>query len=91
MYRPKMAVAGWGAMLVGSHNKQRTDCPISTVTAVFPGEENGLRVVKVKDSLTELDGLVQYIQQLEVNSKSAAKVTAVPSRGSMPFLIRLHF
>ena len=43
-----MAVAGWGVMLVGSDDKRRTDCPISTVTAAFPGEENGLRLVKIR-------------------------------------------
>ena len=43
----------------------------------------------MKVPLAELDGPVQYIQQLEVNSKNAAKVTAVPSRGSVPFLIHL--
>ena len=43
-----MAVAGCGVMLVGSDDKRRTDCPISTVTAVLPGEENGLRLGKVK-------------------------------------------
>jgi len=56
-----MAVAGWRMMLVGSHNKQRTDCPICTVTAVFPGEDNVLQVVKVKVSLAELTAPVQYI------------------------------
>ena len=43
-----MAVAGWRVMLVGSHNKQRTDCLICTVTALFSGEDTVLRVVKVK-------------------------------------------
>jgi hypothetical protein len=84
-----MAIAGWRVMLVGSRNKQRTGCPICAVRALFSGEDNGLRVVKVKVSLVKLTGPVQYIQQLEVNSISAAKVTAVPNRGSAPFLMHL--
>ena len=32
-----MAVAGRRVMLVGSENKQRTDCPICTVTAIPKG------------------------------------------------------
>ena len=60
-------------------DKRRTDCPICTVTAVFPGEDNGLRLVKVEVSLAELTGPVQYIQQLELNSESTTKVTAVPN------------
>jgi len=57
------------------------------VTGLFPGKDNGLWMVKVKVSLAELTGPVQYIQQLELNSKSATKVTAVPNRGSVPFFI----
>jgi len=84
-----MAVAEWRVMLVGSHNKQQTVFPICTVTAVFPGEHNGFLVVKVKVSLVELTGPVAYIQQVEANSKSAAKITAVPNRGWVPLLILL--
>jgi hypothetical protein len=81
MLRSKLAVAGWGVMLVGIHNKQRTDCPLCTVTAVFPGEDNGLRVVKLKVSLAELIGPVQYIQQLEVDSESDGR--AKPKIGAI--------
>ena len=76
-------------MIVGSDNRRTADCPICTVTALFPGEDNGKRVVKVKVSLAELTRPVQYIWPLEVNSKSTAKLTAVPSRESVSFLILL--
>jgi len=56
-------------MLVGSHNKQRTDCFICTVTALFSGEDTVLRVVKVKVFLEEFTRPVQYIYPLELNSK----------------------
>jgi hypothetical protein len=82
-------VAGWGAMFFGSDVKRTTDCPICTVTALFPGEDNGLRLVKVTVSLAEFTGPLQYIQQLEVNSESTTKLTAMPNRGSVPFLIHL--
>jgi hypothetical protein len=76
-----MSDAGYRVMLVGSHDKERADCLTCTVTAVIPGEDNGLWVVKVKVSLAELIGPVQYIQQLEVFEISATKVTAVKNRG----------
>jgi hypothetical protein len=47
MYRPKMTVARWGVVLVGCDDKRRMDCPICMVTALLPGEDNVLRVVKV--------------------------------------------
>ena len=72
-----------------SHNQQLTDGPICTVTALIPGKDNGLRLVKVKVSLAELTGPVQYIYPPEMNSESAANVTAVPNRGPVPFLIHL--
>ena len=84
-----MVVAEWRVILIGSHNKKRTDCPICTMTALFPGEDNVLLVVKVKVSFAEFAGPVQYIQQLEVNVKSAAKVTAVQNRGWVKLLILL--
>jgi hypothetical protein len=59
------------------------------VTAVFPGENNGLRVVMVEVSLAELTGPVQYIQPLELNSESTAKLTAVLFQVSVPSLIHL--
>jgi hypothetical protein len=59
------------------------------VTAVFPGENNGLQLVIVELSLAELTGPVQYIQPLELNSESTAKLTAVPLQGSVPSLIHL--
>ena len=77
--KAKVGYCRMGVMLVGSEDKRRTDCPICTVTAVFPGEDNGLRLVKVKVSFVELTGPVQYIQQLELNSQSTTKVTAVPN------------
>ena len=55
-----MTVAGWGVMLVGSDDKRRTDCPICTVTALFPGEDGGLRLVRLKVSLAEFTRPVQY-------------------------------
>jgi hypothetical protein len=84
-----MAVAGWRMMLVGSHNKQRTDCPICTMTAVFPGKDNGLQLVKVKVSLAQLTAPVQYILPPKLNPECTTKVTAMPNRGSVPFLIHL--
>jgi hypothetical protein len=59
------------------------------VTAVFPGEDNGLLVVEVKVCLAELIGRVQYIQQLDVLDISAAEVTAVKKRGLVKLLILL--
>jgi len=76
-------------MLVGSHNKQRTDGPICTMTALFPGEDNVLLVVKVKVSFAEFAGPVQYIQQLDVLDIRAAKVTAVKNRGWVKLLMLL--
>jgi len=84
-----MAVAEWRVMIVGSHKKQQTVFPICTVTALFPGEHNGLLVVNVKVSLAELTGPVAYIQQVEANPKSAAKITPVLNRGWVPLLILL--
>ena len=55
----------------------------------FPAEDNGLLVIKMMVFLAQLSGTVQYIQQLEVNSKSATKFTAVPNQKSVSFLIYL--
>jgi hypothetical protein len=46
-------------------------------------------VVNVRIFLAQLSETVQYIQQPEVNSKSAAKFTAVPNQKSVPFLVYL--
>jgi hypothetical protein len=56
-----MAVAEWGVMLVVSDEKRSTDCPICTVTALFPGKDSGLRLVNLKGPLAEFTGPVQFI------------------------------
>jgi hypothetical protein len=55
-------------------------CDRASCQKRFPAEDNGLLVVKVKVLLAQVSESVQYIQQLEVNSESAAKITAVPNQ-----------